>query len=61
MSNSLRTADVFWVKGEPKNASAPPDYVSKDTREIIQLGNFLLKSLFGNMDTLVSFFEYKGT
>ena len=23
VSNSLRTADVYWVKEEPKNASAP--------------------------------------
>ena len=39
----------------------PAGYVSKDTGEIKQLGNFLLKILFGNMDTLVSFFECKGT
>ena len=39
----------------------PAGYVSKDTGEIKQLSNFLLKILFGNMDTLVSFFECKGT
>ena len=39
----------------------PTGYVSKDTEEIKQLGNFLLKILFGNMDTLVCTFECKGT
>ena len=39
----------------------PAGYVSKDTEEVKQLSNFLLKILFGNMDTLVSFFECKGT
>ena len=34
----------------------PAGYVSKDTEEIKQLSYFLLKILFGNMDTLSFFF-----